>query len=189
MTMKMGRFRLPSLLLLLQGDTMDRKGLIIVINGSAAIEKIESEYRYELADWERQCAGIRASYRMKTSSMEKNGKIYEYTKCYRNKPEGGLECVGKEMPDFDKIMPPEPQSPITFEYWEYREYPDKHIVMSGKDWKANKELFKDSLVFKLADCQNKQHNLYKFPEPELGDSVPAPEMIQKRPETEETETG
>lgn len=175
---------------------MDGKGLIIVINGSAAIEKLEREYRYELADWKVKCANIRASYRMKTSSMEKNGKVYEYTKCYRTKEGGGLECVGKEMPDFDKIMPPEPQSPITFEYWKYdggEYFGCEHIVMTAKDWKENWNQFTGTtqcLAFRLEDCQSMTHPLYENPEKDLGDSVHVPGVITKRPVTEgQTETG
>lgn len=171
---------------------MNRKGLIIVINGSAAIEGIERHYRFELEDWKRQCAGIRASYKMKTSASKKNGVRYEYKNCYRETG-SGLECVGKEMPDFDKILPSEPQSPITFEYWKYdggEYFGCEHIVLSVKEWEANKKQFKDSLTFRLEDCQNKQHPLYKKPEKELGDSVPAPEQIRTQPETDgQTETG
>lgn len=172
---------------------MDRKGLIIVINGSAAIEGIETDYRFELADWKSECAGIRASYRMKTSVSEKNGVRYEYTNCYRETG-SGLKCVGKEMPDFDKIMPPEPQSPITFEYWELWDGEDSHIVMSGKDWEENWNQFTGTtrcFAFRLEDCQSKSHPLYMNPVKELTGSSCShyPGANTKRPETEETETG
>ncbi len=143
------------------------KNIIVVINASSILEEIQAGNEFGRRKWENNCHSIKASYKQKTSRMEKNGKAYEYTKWYREKDTGGLECVGKDEPDWKKILPKEPEMrQIAAKTYE------GHLIMEQKDYEAHIGLFLDYLVFRLEDCKNLLHPLYKNPEKALkGDSV------------------
>ncbi len=144
------------------------KDVVVVINGSSVLESLRSGNGFAHAKWMNNCRSIRGSYKQKTSRMVKGNKPYEYTKWYRTKDDmGGLECIGKDEPDWKKILPKEP---------EMRQFTAKtyasHLIMEQKDYEANIGLFLDYLVFRLEDCKNLIHPLYKNPEKALkGDSV------------------
>ncbi len=135
------------------------KNMVIIIGGAPVLAGLNREYDMNHRIWESQCAGVRASFKKKTS---RKGK-YEYTNWYREKSGGGLQSVGKEEPDYSKYYPPEPKPAHSFNAQEY----SGHLILEQKDYEANQKLFKDSLVFKLEDCQNFGHPLYKNPEKAL----------------------
>lgn len=144
---------------------------IIVINGMRTITGLYREYEMEHDIWGNKCASVRASFKKKTS---RKGK-YEYTNWYREKSGGGLECVGKEEPNYTKYYPPEPKPPYSFEVLEY----EQHLIIGLKDYEANLKLFKECLAFGLEDCKNLTHPLYKNPEKALS-SVRAPGVNSAR---------
>ncbi|NJD54403.1 MAG: hypothetical protein FIB07_16260 [Candidatus Methanoperedens sp.] len=143
------------------------KNIIVVINASRVLEELISKNEFARGKWMSDCRSIRASYKQKTSRMEKNGKTYEYTKWYREKDTGGLECIGKDEPEWKKILPKEPEM-RTITAKTYR----GQLIMEQKDYEANIGLFLEYLVFRLEDCKNLLHPLFKNPEKALkGDSV------------------
>lgn len=131
---------------------------VIIISANGVLERQCIHFEMAHRDWGMKCRNIRASYKQKTSRMVKGDKEYEYTKWYRVKDDntGGLECIGDTEPDWKKLLPPEPK-PERLPAVEY----EGHLVMEKKDYEANSKLFKEYLVFKLEDCTNFIHPLYK----------------------------
>ncbi len=93
---------------------------IVIIRGASVIASLNREYTWKHQEWEGMCASVRASFKKKTSRMVKGDKEYEYTKWYRMKGDcNGLECVGKEEPDYKQYYPPEPKPAVSFKGAEY----------------------------------------------------------------------
>lgn len=132
---------------------------IIVIDGSRILAKLDSDYERKHSEWHLLCSAVRAGFKKKTSRTIKNGKEYEYTNWYMEQPGGGLKSVGKEEPDYSKYYPSEPKPLIMFKFQEYW----GHVLLEEKDYIANQTLFRDCLVFKLEECMNYIHPLYKDP--------------------------
>ena len=153
---------------------MNKKSLIVVVNGTDIIEELQRDYRFAVTTWGADCFKIRNSYMMKTSRSEKKGVEYEYTNWYKRNPDGGLTIHGKEEPDYQKLYPPEPEPVIKFPYWTYadRDYaPSEHLILTEKDYKENESMFSKCLVFRLTDCINVEDRLYKDPKALLVNSV------------------
>lgn len=130
---------------------------VIIINAAPILEELDADYLDERLRWEQQCKVIEGQFRKKTSRSVKNGKEYEYTGWYQIKPDGGLESIGKDAPDFKKYYPPEPKPKYLFKFKEY----DGNVILDEKDYLANQKTFKECLVFMLEECLNYTHPLYK----------------------------
>lgn len=139
---------------------------VVVINASEVLTDLTRSYAWKLDVWQSNCASVRAGFKKKTSRTVKNGKEYESTNWYKIKSGGGLESVGKEEPDYEKYYPPKPEPAFTFKFQEY----EGHVILEEKDYEANKKLFKDCLAFRLEECRNFIHPLYKNPQKAI-DSV------------------
>ncbi len=155
---------------------MKKNDFVIVIGGGEIINSMDREFTIDLSMWGDQCAAIKAGFKQKTSRMQKGEKTYEYTKWYRIKGDGGLECIGDREPDYRQYFPPEPKQKYDFKV---RHYEGGHILIDSKDYEGNRSLFKDCLAFRLEDCQNYLHPLYKNPEKAI-DSVPNRGASSKR---------
>jgi len=139
---------------------------ILVIDGSRILAELNHQYERNRYEWEIQCSAVKARFKQKTSRTTKNGKVYESTNWYEEQPGGGLKSVGKEEPDYSKYYSPEPKPVYSFGFNEY----DGHVILEEKDYKANQALFRDCLAFRLEECVNFSHPLYKNPQKAI-DSV------------------
>ena len=154
---------------------LDRNEKVVVIEGLRVIESLDSEYLIEHLTWERACAHIRNSFRQKTSRSVKNGKEYETTRWYRVHEDGSMKSTGSaEEPDYSKFYSPEPKPRYGFKVCILNPIlrGKEHIVIEEKVFLENQKLFKDCLVFKLSDCQNRIHELYANPKKCLSVRVP-----------------
>ncbi len=100
--------------------------------------------------WETECRTIKASYKRKTSRMLKGDNEYEYTKWYKIKPDGSLECVGDNEPDWNEILPPEP-TPKHMPAVEY----EGQLLMEQKDYDNNRVLLGDIINLKHSEIKNR----------------------------------
>ncbi len=87
---------------------------------------------------ERALRKIKASYRRKTHRCVKKGVEYEYTYWHRIKPDGGLESVGKEEPDWNEIIK--------------QEY---DLLMEQKDYDNNRILIGDIIKLKHSEIKGR----------------------------------
>lgn len=153
---------------------------VLVIGGFDVIEDLDQEFDRVHSEWVSKCSAIKAQFKQKTSRMEKAGHVYEYTKWYREKSNGGLECVGSTEPDFKKLYPAEPKPSHSFKFCEY----DGHLIIDRIDYESNQIAFKNYLVFKLQECINMIHPLYSNPDKALkeyaSDSVHSAGMSSER---------
>ncbi len=159
-----------------------KKDLIVVIGGGDIIASMDREYAMDLSIWGDRCAAVKKGFKKKTSRMRKGDTEYEYTKWYRIKGDyGGLECIGDKEPDYKNYFPPEPKPKYGFkDHCSRLEY--GNILISSKDYDDNRAIFKECLAFRLEDCQNYSHPMYKNPEKTLKDrgSVRAPGVSSAR---------
>ncbi|HMB46285.1 MAG TPA: hypothetical protein VKL21_10725 [Candidatus Methanoperedens sp.] len=132
---------------------------IIVIDGIRILSDLESEYERKHSEWKIQCSAVHARFKKKTSRTKKKGKEYEYTIWYEEQPGDGLKSIGKEEPDYSKYYPPEPKPSGFIEFQEYVQEYEGHLLLTERYYQNYKTIFKDCLVFRLAECLNNNHPL------------------------------